>query len=352
MKTCAKNRKNGTRTRSRILPARLSKRAGSRFSVRKALDEQLPAPIIDIKESSAAAAELPSIVPRVTEAYVEPERLPYDGNTAFNLYLREVGQTKLLTLAEENELAARIKKGDRKARERMIKANLRLVVKIAREYEDYGMPLLDLINEGNMGLMKAVERFDPAKGAKLSTYSAWWIKQAIKRALANQSKTIRLPVHVVDKLFHMRRASVKLQEVLGREPTDEELGDELGLPARKVAQLRTAAIRPASLEAPLGDDETSRIADVIRDETADTPYEHLEGKTNIAMLRDLVATLHPREAEILRYRFGLDGDNEKTLEDVGRKFGVTRERIRQIQNAALLKLRKQIEKLETVREAA
>jgi RNA polymerase primary sigma factor len=203
-----------------------------------------------------------------------------------------------------------------------------------------------------MGLMKAVERFDPTKGAKLSTYSAWWIKQAIKRALANQSKTIRLPVHVVDKLFHMRRASVKLQELLGREPTDDELGEELGLTGRKVAQLRTAAIRPASLEAPLGDDETSRVADVIADETADTPYEQLEGKANIAMLRELIGTLHPREAEILRYRFGLDGDSEKTLEDVGRKFGVTRERIRQIQNVALLKLRKQIEKLETVSEAA
>ena len=179
------------------------------------------------------------------------------------------------------------------------------------------MPLLDLINEGNMGLMKAVERFDPAKGAKLSTYGAWWIKQAIKRALANQSKTIRLPVHVVDKLFHMRRASVKLQEILGREPTDEELGEELGLSGRKIAQLRTAAIRPASLEAPLGDDDSSRIADVVRDETADTPYEQLEGKTNVAMLRGLVATLDPREGEILRYRFGLDGDREKTLEEVG-----------------------------------
>ncbi len=281
-----------------------------------------------------------------------PERAPYDGNTAFNLYLREVGQTKLLTIEEENELAARIKKGDKKAREQMIKANLRLVVKIAREYEDYGMPLLDLINEGNIGLMKAVERFDPSKGAKLSTYSAWWIKQAIKRALANQSKTIRLPVHVVDKLFHMRRSAVKLHEVLGREPTDEELGDELGFSAQKVAQLRTAAIRPASLEAPLGDDDSSRIADVVRDEHADTPYEQLEVKANSAMLREMVATLDPREAEILRYRFGLDGDTERTLEEVGQKFGVTRERIRQIQNTALAKLRKQIEKLETVRVAA
>ncbi len=344
MRTCAKNRKNRTRARSRILPPRLTKGGGGRFSVRKALREEIPAPVINLDEPSRKAP--------ANDAPVQVERQPYDGNTAFNLYLREVGQTKLLTLQEENELAARIKKGDKKARERMIKANLRLVVKIAREYEDYGMPLLDLINEGNMGLMKAVERFDPAKGAKLSTYSAWWIKQAIKRALANQSKTIRLPVHVVDKLFHMRHAAVKLQETLGREPTDDELGEELGISGRKVAQLRTAAIRPASLEAPLGDDDTSRIADVIRDESADTPYEQLEGKTNIAMLRELVATLHPREAEILRYRFGLDGDTEKTLEDVGRKFGVTRERIRQIQNAALLKLRKQIEKLETVREAA
>ena len=295
-----------------------------------------------------AKTDVPRDMDVQAAAITAKERVPYDGNTAFNLYLREVGETKLLTIDEENKLAARIKKGDKKAREQMIKANLRLVVKIAREYEDYGMPLLDLINEGNIGLMKAVERFDPAKGAKLSTYSAWWIKQAIKRALANQSKTIRLPVHVVDKLFHMRRATVKLMELLGREPSDEELADELGFSARKIAQLRTAAIRPASLEAPLGDDDSSRIADVVKDEAASTPYQQLEDKTNNTMLHQLVETLEDREAEILRYRFGLDGDGEKTLEEVGVKFGVTRERIRQIQNVALLKLRKQIEKLETV----
>jgi RNA polymerase primary sigma factor len=339
-----------TKAFKRITAPKLSKKGRRRFTFPKETAVKRASKVIDLPEPETdERAE----VSREAEARpVETERTPYDGNTAFNLYLREVGQTKLLTIQEENELAARIKKGDKKARERMIKANLRLVVKIAREYEDYGMPLLDLINEGNIGLMKAVERFDPAKGAKLSTYSSWWIKQAIKRALANQSKTIRLPVHVVDKLFHMRHASMKLHEVLGREPTDEELGDELGLTAQKVAQLRTAAIRPASLEAPLGDDESSRISDVVRDESAETPYDQLEDKTNTSMLRELVATLDSREAEILRYRFGLDGDPEKTLEEVGQKFKVTRERIRQIQNVALAKLRKQIEKLEAVREVA
>jgi RNA polymerase primary sigma factor len=337
------------RKTKKISAPRLAKGGGRRISFKKAAQTEQQSKIVHL---DAGAETVPTLVPRETAEPQTLERLPYDGNTAFNLYLREVGQTPLLTVEEESKLAARIKKGDKKAREQMIKANLRLVVKIAREYEDFGMPLLDLINEGNMGLMKAVERFDPSKGAKLSTYSAWWIKQAIKRALANQSKTIRLPIHVVDKLFHMRKATVKLQEVLGREPTDEELGEELGMSAKKVAQFRTAAIRPASLEAPLGDDDTSRIADVVRDETADTPYEQLEDKTNVEMLRDLVATLPVREADILRYRFGLDGDSERTLEEVGEKFGVTRERIRQIQNIALARLRKEIEKLETVRAAA
>src|SRR6202166_4013039 len=171
-----------------------------------------------------------------------------DSDTRIKIYLREIGQIPRLTPDQKIELAAKIKKGDREARALMINSNLRLVVTIAHDYANLGLSLLDLISEGNIGLTKAVERFDPAKGAKLSTYSAWWIKQSIKRALANQSKTIRLPVHVVDKLFHMRQAGMKLQEVLGREPTDEELGDELGLTARNVAQLRTAAIRPDSLE--------------------------------------------------------------------------------------------------------
>jgi RNA polymerase primary sigma factor len=291
-----------------------------------------------------------TIVVPTSEPLPEPVmREGYDGNTAFNLYLREIGQTPLLTPKEEIVLARRIRKGDKAAREQMIKANLRLVVKIARDYENYGLPLLDLINEGNMGLMKGVERFDPRKGAKLSTYAAWWIKQSIKRALANQSKTIRLPVHVVDKLFHLRKAAAKLQEILGREPSNEELGEELGLSERKIARLREASVSPTSLEAPLGSDEDSnRVADVVADPNADTPYEELEEKTNTSLIRELVSTLPPREQDILRQRFGLNGDNEKTLEEVGEQYGLTRERIRQVQNVALNKLRRKIEDLETV----
>jgi RNA polymerase primary sigma factor len=296
-----------------------------------------------------AALEAKRVPALANEAHPEKERGSYDADTAIKLYLREIGQVKLLTPEQEIELAAKIKKGDKKAREQMIKANLRLVVKIAHDYEGFGLPLLDLISEGNIGLMKAVERFDPAKGGKLSTYGSWWIKQSIKRALANQSKTIRLPVHLVDKIAKMRRTAMRLQEELGREPTDDELAGELGISASRVSQMRTAAIRPASLDAPIGDDESNNFAEVVQDENADTPYEQLEEKTVTGMLHEMIKTLDPREATILRYRFGLDGGSEKTLEEVGEKFGVTRERVRQIQNIALNKLRKMIEKLESVK---
>ena len=296
----------------------------------------------------------PVYLPSSNDTRVEQSETTSPGGerTSLQVYLQEIGQTKLLTPNEEIVLAKRIQKGNKKAREQMINANLRLVVKIARDYEGLGLPLLDLINEGNIGLMKGVERFDPKKGAKLSTYASWWIKQSIKRALANQSKTIRLPVHVVDKLFHLRKAEARLQDVLGREPTDEELGQELDITALRIRQLRAAAIRPASLEAPLGDEDSERFADIVKDENADSPYEQLEEKSNTALIHEMVATLDPREQTILRYRFGLDGDEEKTLEDVGDKFGVTRERIRQIQEVALKKLRKKIERLETVQLAA
>ncbi len=294
-------------------------------------------------------ADVPRSSPKTEVSEGEPVRERYDGDTAFKLYLREIGQVALLTPDEEIALAVRIQKGDEEARDQMIKANLRLVVKIAHDYEGLGLPLLDLINEGNIGLMKAVERFDPTKGSKLSTYSAWWIKQAIKRSLANQSKTIRLPVHLVDKISKLKRTALKLQEALGREPSDEELGEEMEMDALKVARLRRAAIRPASLDSPIGDDN-STFAEIVSDEKAENPYKQLEDKTVNDMLYDLIKTLPHREATILEYRFGLDGGSERTLEEVGEHFNVTRERVRQIQNLALSKLRKMIEKMESVQK--
>src|ERR671918_299350 len=188
-----------------------------------------------------------------------------DSDSGIKIYLREIGQIPLLTPDQEIELAAKIKKGDRDARALMIRSNLRLVVKIAHDYANLGLPLLDLISEGNIGLMKAVERFDPAKGGKLSTYAMWWIKQSIKRALANQSKTIRLPVHLVDKIAKVRRVSLQMSDELGREPTDEELGEELGIASRKVAQLKSLGIRPTSLDATIGDDDSAEFSEMIGD---------------------------------------------------------------------------------------
>ncbi|MGC9940323.1 MAG: sigma-70 family RNA polymerase sigma factor [Verrucomicrobiota bacterium] len=263
------------------------------------------------------------------------------------LYLNEIGQVKLLTPEEELALAKRVKRGDKKARERMITANLRLVVKIARDYEGLGLPLLDLINEGNIGLMKGVERFDPKKGAKLSYYASWWIKQSMMRALANQSKTIRLPVHVVDKMAHIRRAEVKLREVFGHEPTDEEIADHLGLNTRRIQQYRDASKTPVSLDAPLGHDEPKPIAEVVADNNAAAPFDRLLKENDNGLVREALATLDTRESRILAMRFGLDNGTPKTLEEIASRFDVTRERIRQIQDGALKKMRSRIEERET-----
>lgn len=262
-----------------------------------------------------------------------------EAQSSLNVYLKEISQTPLLTREEEGVLAEKIQMGDKEAREHMIKANLRLVVKIAQDYANYGLPLVDLISEGNMGLMKAVERFDPEKGGKLSTYAAWWIKQSIKRALANQSKTIRLPVHMVDKIARMRRVSSSMTEELGREPTTEELADELGLPHRKVALLQRASQRPTSLDAPLGEDGSTSYAEIIGDEKAANPMELLDNSSLHNELDGLLDLLDEREHKIIDARFGLNGNTPMTLEEVGREFGVTRERIRQLQNLALKKMR-------------
>jgi RNA polymerase primary sigma factor len=270
-----------------------------------------------------------------------------ESDAAIKIYLREIGQIKLLTPQEEIDLAARIKKGDREARTLMINANLRLVIKIAHDYANLGLPLLDLVSEGNIGLMKAVERFDPAKGGKLSTYAAWWIKQSIKRALANQSKTIRLPVHLVDKISKMNRVASQMSEELGREPTDDELAEEVGLSLRSVSQLKTVSIRPASLDAPINGDDSTEFGELVGDEDAQTPFEFLRDRDLRDELPELLAILDRRERFIIFQRFGLDGARPRTLEEVGKKLGVTRERIRQLQVIALTKLRRALSRKET-----
>ena len=272
------------------------------------------------------------------------EQIAHGERSNLQLYLQEIGKTPLLTIQEEIGLAKRIRKGEKAARDHMISANLRLVVKIAMDYKDFGLPLLDLISEGNIGLIKAVERFDPRKGGKLSTYAAWWIKQSIKRALANQSKTIRLPVHLVDKISKMRRTAMVLTEQLGREPTDEELAIELQIPTSKVAHLKSVSVRPASLDAPIGEDgDSGTFGEIVGDENAVSPFEGLLEK-NLN-----TESLDKREAEIIKLRFGLDGRDELTLEEVGQKFHVTRERIRQLEYLALTKMRKAMANHEAVR---
>jgi RNA polymerase primary sigma factor len=289
------------------------------------------------------AAPVPAVAP--TEEPAAPLE-PLHGDT-LQLYLREIGQVKLLTREEEIKLARRVQRHDKRAREQMITANLRLVVKIARDYENLGLPLLDLINEGNIGLMKGVERFDPDKGAKLSTYAAWWIKQSIMSALANQGKTIRLPAHVVERVGKMRRAEMKLQDILHREPTDQELGQEVGLDARRIRRYRDASRAPVSLDAPLGDDDSEKISEVVADPNAAAPFERMLKENDAGLVREALSILNERETSILEMRFGLGDQTPKTLEEVGAHFQVSRERIRQIQDEALQKLRKKIEKRDT-----
>lgn len=258
-------------------------------------------------------------------------------------YMQEIGQIPLVTREEEVGLAAEIARGSTEARRKLIQSNLRLVVKIAHDFKGLGLPLVDLISEGNIGLMKAVEKFDPSKGAKFSSYAAWWIKQSMRRALSNQSRTIRIPVQSAGKINKIKVTRMKMSEELGREPTDNEIADRLDFSKRTVAALRLAELRTFSLQDPIQAGEESVFQDIIPDYGASRPDDMLCGMEMLKRLKVLIDKLDPRERLILMLRFGLDGNRPKTLEEVSRKIGRTRERVRQIQNLALKKLKKCID---------
>ena len=274
----------------------------------------------------------------------EPEALPEDVENAklddpVRMYLKEIGRIKLLTPEEEQEIAKKMAEGDEDARKRMSEANLRLVVSIAKRYVGRGMQLLDLIQEGNLGLMKAVEKFDYTKGFKFSTYATWWIRQSITRAIADQARTIRIPVHMVETINRVLRTSHSMVQKLGREPTTKEIADELHIEESKVEEVLKIAQEPVSLETPIGEEEDSHLGDFIQDDEASQPSEEASYTLLREQLEEVLSTLTPREEQVLRMRFGLTDGKPHTLEEVGKEFDVTRERIRQIESKALRKLR-------------
>ena len=255
------------------------------------------------------------------------------------MYLREIGKIPLLTFDEELELAKRILEGDEEAKQKLAESNLRLVVSIAKKYVGRGMLFLDLIQEGNMGLIKAVEKFDYTKGFKFSTYATWWIRQAITRAIADQARTIRIPVHMVETINKLIRTSRNLLQQMGREPTPEEIAKEMEIPVEKVVEIQKIAQDPVSLETPIGEEEDSHLGDFIQDEDSPAPHDAASYTLLKEQLEEVMNTLTPREAKVLKLRFGLEDGKSRTLEEVGKEFNVTRERIRQIEAKALRKLR-------------
>ena len=278
----------------------------------------------------------------------DPEKILLDDNTLakdltindpVRMYLKEIGQIKLLSMSEELELADRIAAGDETAKNTLAEANLRLVVSIAKRYVGRGMLFLDLIQEGNIGLMKAVEKFDANKGYKFSTYATWWIRQAITRAIADQARTIRVPVHMVETINKLSRYQRQLTLELNREPTDEELAKKMGMPVEIIREVIKIAQDPVSLETPIGEEDDSHLGDFVKDERSMSPEEYTIHELLKDEISDVLLTLTEREEQVLRLRFGLDDGSCKTLEEVGQMFGVTRERIRQIEAKALRKLR-------------
>ena len=298
-------------------------------------------PPIDDDELLPALDELEEIDEVTEEEIAEADSMvdSYSTDDPVRMYLKEIGKVSLLTQEEEIELAVRMSQGDEEAKRRMAEANLRLVVSIAKRYVGRGMLFLDLIQEGNLGLIKAVEKFDYTKGYKFSTYATWWIRQAITRAIADQARTIRIPVHMVETINKVIRVSRQLLQSLGHDPSPEEISAEMGMPVDKVREILKIAQEPVSLETPIGEEEDSHLGDFIPDEGASEPSEAASFTLLQEQLVDVLSTLTPREEKVLKLRFGIEDGRPRTLEEVGKEFNVTRERIRQIEAKALRKLR-------------
>jgi RNA polymerase primary sigma factor len=310
-------------------------------------DEPMPALAVDEDDEEEAAPPADELAAEAatdfyaavesTDAVEEPAALEFSADS-LQLFLKDVGKVNLLTAAQEVELAKRIEGGDHRAKQEMVEANLRLVVSIAKRYRNQGLPFLDLIQEGTIGLVRAAEKFDWRKGYKFSTYATWWIRQAVARALADKARTIRMPVHVVEKLNKIVRTERKLRAEKGREPLVEEIALDLDMTVEEVESIRRTSQTPVSLEKPVGDEEESEFGQFIADERAESPYERAAEILTKEALREALENLSYRERRVLELRYGLGGEHPRTLDEVGRTFNVTRERIRQIENQSLKKL--------------
>ena len=305
--------------------------------------EVLPPADEPLDDASPSAEELVQLQEELDEenknAEAEPQVEEYGTGDPVRMYLREIGKVPLLTQEQELELAKRIAQGDQEAAKQMTEANLRLVVSIAKRYVGRGMQFLDLIQEGNLGLLKAVEKYDFTKGFKFSTYATWWVRQAITRALADQARTIRIPVHMVETMNKLTQCSRKLQQELGREPTVEELSKAMRLTPERINEIRQMCMEPVSLESPVGEEDDSHLGDFIEDNTGSQPADAVSQAMLRQQLMEILDTLSEREAKVLRLRYGLDDGRPRTLEEVGKEFNVTRERVRQIEAKALRKIR-------------